>query len=344
MTQQYLQIWQQHDILRIRLTRPAQLNALNLQMCVGISKALAELDTEQVRAVVFDSDHPRAFCAGGDVREIVADPAAAQNFLFHEYAMNLAIASCPVPTFALVNGIVMGGGLGIAAHAQHRVVTASSRVAMPEVQIGIVPDVGMNRLLAQMPTGCGQLLAATGCEITGGQAVDCGFFDYLVADSDYSAFTGEIATAKAAQLTEIVQCYQQEVAAGEFARQAAAIYERYQQLLAAGKENQLTAFSEALRLAGANEYSKLLAAASPVAAYLALLRVENLRHKLTLDTDYTPFTALCADLRLVSQLVADSNFRVGVQARLVSKDPLPKWRVSNLEAEYAAARQLAQII
>ncbi|ASO20614.1 enoyl-CoA hydratase [Actinoalloteichus hoggarensis] len=178
-----------HDGLgRITLNRPGVLNALNHDMVRAIAARLEHwrVDTG-VRAVVIDGAGDRGLCAGGDIRSIYDDAraggTASPAFWADEYRLNAAIAGYPKPYVALMDGIVMGGGVGVSAHGSHRIVTDRSRVAMPEVGIGFVPDVGGTYLLSRAPGELGTHVVLTAARLTAADAIHCGLADHYVAAS-----------------------------------------------------------------------------------------------------------------------------------------------------------------
>ena len=150
---------------RITLDRPKALNALTPDMVRDIAQALDEwAHDDRVRHVLIDGGGGRAFCAGGDIRLVrdaaATNPKLARDFWRDEYRLNLKIANYPKPYVALMDGICIGGGVGIAAHGSHRIVTERSIVAMPETLIGFIPDVGGSWLLAHAPGHAGEYMAA----------------------------------------------------------------------------------------------------------------------------------------------------------------------------------------
>lgn len=191
---------------RITLNRPAKLNALTLEMVERMSRALLEWrDADAVSAVLVDGAGDRGLCAGGDLRASSGaspldtaplDTAPLETaFLRAEYRLNELIATYPKPYVAIMDGVVMGGGLGISAHGSHRVVTDRSRIAMPEVRIGLVPDVGMSALLARAPGAIGMLLALTARTIGGADAIVCGFADAYVPAERIDALAAAVVAA-----------------------------------------------------------------------------------------------------------------------------------------------------
>ncbi|NYE18173.1 enoyl-CoA hydratase/isomerase family protein [Microbacterium immunditiarum] len=171
---------------RLTLNRPRAINALDLGMIRELTAALDAWESDpEVRAVLLDGEGERGFCAGGDVRTLYqqivgGDPEATGEFFRAEYALNARIAEYPKPVIALADGITMGGGIGLAGHAQARVVTERSQLAMPETRIGFTPDVGGTWLLGRAPGRLGEYLGLTGATMGGADAVYAGFADAIV--------------------------------------------------------------------------------------------------------------------------------------------------------------------
>ena len=142
---------------RITLTRSKALNAMTYQMCLAIEEALEEWrNNDDVSVIVIDAEGDRAFCSGGDIAELYAtgtqgDFSYGQKFWADEYRLNHKIFSYPKPVISFLQGFTMGGGVGFGCHGSHRIVGESSQIAMPEVGIGLVPDVGGSLMLALAP-------------------------------------------------------------------------------------------------------------------------------------------------------------------------------------------------
>jgi len=183
---------------RITLTRPKALNALSYDMCGAIEAALdAWRDDEDVALVLIDAEGDRAFCAGGDIQQLydtgrAGDYAYGRRFWADEYRLNAKIARYPKPYVALMQGFVMGGGVGISCHGSHRVVCESTQVAMPECGIGLVPDVGGSLLLARAPGRTGEYLGTTGTRMGPDDAIYAGFADIFVPKSEWDELCTEI--------------------------------------------------------------------------------------------------------------------------------------------------------
>lgn len=180
----------------ITLNRANALNALSLAMIRDITALLKHwAATPAIQAVVVigagREGKPAAFCAGGDIRffhqAALANDAALEDFFTEEYALNHLIHSYPKPYIALMDGVVMGGGMGISQGAKLRVLTEHSKLAMPETNIGLFPDVGGGWFLAQCPGRVGEWLALTGQVIAAGDAIELGLGDVFVPSKELPA-------------------------------------------------------------------------------------------------------------------------------------------------------------
>jgi enoyl-CoA hydratase len=189
---------------RITLNRPKALNALTLDMAATMTKYLrAWADDPEVGAILIDGAGERGLCAGGDIRALY-DAAKSKNplpeqFWSTEYHLNVLIARYPKPIIAVMDGVVMGGGVGVSAHASHRVVTERSAVAMPEVAIGFFPDVGASFLLARAPGYVGTYLALTGDRMNAADAIFCGFADLHIAAEKLAELPSALADCQTAE-------------------------------------------------------------------------------------------------------------------------------------------------
>ena len=170
----------------IRLNRPKAINSLNEAMVSGMKAGLdAFARNSDVTCVILSGEGERGLCAGGDVRRIYAAKSASPDdrtrFWREEFPLNYTISHYPKPYVALMDGIVMGGGVGISAHGRYRIVTERTRLAMPETAIGYFPDVGATWLLPRAPGEAGTWLGLTGREIGAADAIYAGLADYHVA-------------------------------------------------------------------------------------------------------------------------------------------------------------------
>lgn len=159
---------------RLRLNRPKAIHALTSQMCEAMSEALLKWRTDSnVEIVLLDHAEGRGFCAGGDVVMLATsgntDAEEAKRFFWAEYQLNQLLFTYPKPTVAIMDGITMGGGVGISLPCTHRIATENTRLAMPETSIGLFPDVGGGWYLSRLPGRVGQFMVLTGARLDGGE-------------------------------------------------------------------------------------------------------------------------------------------------------------------------------
>ncbi|MEH6360836.1 MAG: enoyl-CoA hydratase/isomerase family protein, partial [Amylibacter sp.] len=170
----------------VTLNRPKALNALTHQMCLDLELAMIDwVGDDDVGLLLIEAAGKKAFCAGGDIVSIYNAGKSGQvenalKFWRDEYRLNHAISTYSKPYVAIMDGIVMGGGVGISAHGSHRVVTERTMFAMPECAIGLIPDVGGTYLLGKMPGSCGEYAGVTGARLTGADCIYAGLADYFV--------------------------------------------------------------------------------------------------------------------------------------------------------------------
>lgn len=171
-----------------RLVREKPLNSLLLETIELLSEQIyAWLEDDSINCIVIDSSSERAFCAGADItalyhniRESDGPSAYADNFFLHEYRLDHALHTARKPVVAWGNGIVMGGGLGLLGGCSHRIGTPSTRIAMPEITIGLFPDAGGTCFLSQLPDGLGYFAGLTGCQLSAADALGLGLLDIVV--------------------------------------------------------------------------------------------------------------------------------------------------------------------
>ena len=174
---------------RIRLNRPNALHALTTDMCLSIIEALVNFENdENIAAIVFDHAEGRGFCAGGDIRMLAesgqGDGSGARAFFHAEYQMNHRLFTYAKPTVAIMDGITMGGGVGIALPCKYRVATENTKFAMPETGIGLFPDVGGGWYLSRLSGQVGKFLALTGARLDGADCLALGLATHYLASAD----------------------------------------------------------------------------------------------------------------------------------------------------------------
>ncbi|MGH1407882.1 MAG: 3-hydroxyisobutyryl-CoA hydrolase, partial [Rhodomicrobiaceae bacterium] len=190
-------IYQDGAIGRFHLNRPAALNALTAPMAYKMKDQLhAWAVDDSIKAILIDAEGDRAFCAGGDIRDLYEngkkDPKPGQDFWREEYKLNALINNFPKPYIAYMNGIVMGGGVGISSHGSHRIVTENTMLAMPETGIGFLPDVGGTYILSRSPGLTGLYLGMTGARMNAADAIFAGFADHFIPSDKLPLLTEKL--------------------------------------------------------------------------------------------------------------------------------------------------------
>ncbi|HEY8980618.1 MAG TPA: enoyl-CoA hydratase/isomerase family protein [Streptomyces sp.] len=307
---------------RIVLDRPKALNALNHAMVLRIDEALTEWERDPgVEAVVVTGAGERGLCAGGDIRAVHddardGDGRASAAFWRDEYRLNARIARYPKPYVALMDGIVMGGGVGISAHGDVRVVTERSRIAMPETGIGFVPDVGGTHLLSHAPGELGTHLALTGAQIGAADAVLCGLADHYVPSSALPSLAADLETLP---LPEALARHEQPLPAAGLPADRHWIDACY----AAGTVEEIVDRLSAYDDPHAEVAAKTLLTRSPTSLKVTLTALRRARH-LTLEQ------ALDQEYRISCHALTTHDLVEGVRAQIIDKDRNPHWSPATL--------------
>ena len=301
----------------VTLNRPKAINSLTHAMVTAMSSALtAWADDDAVRAVLVRGAGERGLCAGGDVVALhdsaKVGGAAARKFFFDEYRLNAQIGAYPKPYVALMDGIVMGGGVGISGHGSVRVATETCKIAMPEVGIGFIPDVGGTYLLSRAPGNLGLHAALTGAPFGAGDAIALGFADHYVPHDDLEGFTRTIV---ADGVGAALDAYAQQPPTSPLSAQREWIDDCYSGAT-------ITEILAALRGHGegpAEDAATLIATRSPVACAVTLTAVRRAAKLATLaEVLVQEYRVSCASLR-------SHDFVEGIRAQLVDKDRNPTW-------------------
>lgn len=311
----------------ITLNRPRALNALNLAMVREMRRALdAWAADPAVTRIVVQGAGDKAFCAGGDIRRLTdllrsGEKDDALAFWREEYQLNALIKRFPKPYVALIDGIVMGGGVGVSLHGSHRVAGERYLFAMPEVGIGFFPDVGATYALPRLPGHMGMYLALTGDRVRRADAMMLGLATHAVAGEGFSTLREALAAGEpvnrvlssavadpepsplAAEREVIDSCF-----SGNSVRD---VLHRLDEAAARGS-------------AFAAKTAEGMRTKSPTSMCLAF---EQVRRGASLDFD----DAMKTEFRIVSRIGEGHDFFEGVRAVLIDKDNQPRWRPASLE-------------
>ncbi len=312
---------------RITLNRPVALNALTLDMAVTMTALLRSWAADpDVGAVLLDGAGERGFCAGGDLRALydaakAGTPFGAQ-FWASEYRLDALIARYPKPVVAVMDGTVMGGGVGLSAHAAHRVVTERSAIAMPEVGIGFFPDVGVSYLLARAPGHVGTYLALTGNRLGAADAIYCGLADVTVPAARLADIPSALADCRTAH---DVRARLQDMSVSPGPDRLSAARRWIDGCFGA---NDVDGIIDRLRADGADEAQAALAGVrtkSPTSLKVAL---RNIRAAVSFARVEQSFQQ---DYRIALACIAGHDFIEGIRATIIDKDRNPHWRPDKLE-------------
>ncbi len=304
----------------VTLNRPKAVNALTAGMASAVLAQLAQwADEDTVRTVLVRGAGDRGLCAGGDIvaiyRDMLAGGTATAEFWAEEYRLNALIDAYPKPYVALMDGLVLGGGVGISAHGSVRIVTERTRMGMPETTIGFVPDVGGTLLLSRAPGESGTHAALTGAHLSGADAIFLGLADHFVPSDRLAGLVAALETEPA------------EPAVARFAEPAppSALEQQRDWIDRCYTGGDAGEILHRLREAGgdAAAAAEAIAAKSPTAVKLTLASLRRVRGMGLAD-------ALAQEYRVGLRCLSGPDFREGIRAQVVDKDRTPRWRPGSL--------------
>lgn len=309
----------EQNVGRIRLNRPKAIHALTTQMCEVMSEALLKWRSDaNVECVVIDHAEGRGFCAGGDVVMLAKsgehDAGEAKRFFFAEYRLNHLLFTYPKPTVAIMDGITMGGGVGISLPCDFRVATENTRFAMPETGIGLFPDVGGGWYLSRLPGRVGQFLALTGARLDGAEC------HYLHLATHY------VEQASLGDLVERIVAAPARVSGALGSASATPPEAKIQQnlalvgrLFASDRLEQIIAALDADESDWARTERGTLGTKSPLSCKVSLRLLAEGANRADFAEE------MKAEYALAGRVVRTHDFREGVRALLIDKDNNPRW-------------------
>jgi enoyl-CoA hydratase len=309
----------QDRVGRIRLNRPKAIHALTTQMCELMSQALLGwMNDDSVEAVVIDHAEGRGFCAGGDVvmlqRSGNEDASDAKRFFFAEYRLNHLLFAYPKPTVAIMDGITMGGGVGISLPCEFRIATENTRLAMPETSIGLFPDVGGGWYLPRLPGRVGEFMALTGARLDGAECHYLGLATHYVEQGSLVDMIDRIATTP--------QRVQGPIGAFAANPPDTKIEQNLPQITKLFASDSLEEVLAALEADGGDwAHSELatLRAKSPLSCKVSLRLLADGAKRTSFADE------MKAEFALAGRVVRTHDFREGVRALLIDKDNNPQW-------------------
>jgi enoyl-CoA hydratase len=314
----------------IRLNRPKALNAMTLEMSIGVDAALDQFEADpEVAVIVLEGAGERGLCAGGDIRGLWESSREGGDlgarFWRQEYVMNARIAKYPKPYVAFMDGLVMGGGVGLSGHASHRVVTDRTKLAMPEVGLGFFPDVGGTWLLSRSPGEIGTYFGLTGQTMNGPDAIHAKFADAVVPAAKWPELRDALTKVRqgvtAADVSKLIKGFATGETAGPVAAKEPAIdalfgFDRMEDIFAALKRD-------------GSEFAlatlKTLNEKSPRGMVVTLKLLRLARTASSLEE------CLVREYRAALEVFRSDDFREGVRAAVIDKDRNPTWSPSRIE-------------
>ena len=307
------------NVGRLRLNRPKALHALTREMCDAMSEVLlAWRDDPSVQVVVIDHAEGRGFCAGGDVvmlaRSGAGDAEEARAFFHSEYRLNHLLFTYPKPTVAIMDGITMGGGVGISQPCEFRIATENTRLAMPETGIGLFPDVGGGWYLPRLPGRVGEFMALTGARLDAGECVYLGLATNYIEQSSLEELQERILKAPARLKGTIGS-----MSAPAPEAKIEANLPQITKLFASDRLEDVIAALEADESEWAQSELATLRTKSPLSCKVSLRMLVEGRDRASFAEE------MREEYALAGRVVRTHDFREGVRALLVDKDNSPQW-------------------
>jgi enoyl-CoA hydratase/carnithine racemase len=313
----------------VLLNRPKALNSLTHGMCVAFKAKIDEWAADDaIEAMVIEGAGEKGFCAGGDVRAVHDSGKAGtgywKDFFSDEYRMNAALFHFQKPFIALVDGIVMGGGVGVSDPASHRILTERTMYAMPETGIGLIPDVGGSYFLSRLPGRLGFYLGLTGARIRAADCMYAGVADAYMPSDKIAAFKADLEVTHIADVDDVDRILEKYKAdPGE--APLAAIVDQINEAFAGHSVDEIVA---TLETAG-DDWSSQTAATLVTKSPSSLKLTFRLLHE-GAGLDFND--CLRMEYRLVSRCMEGNDFYEGVRAVLIDKDNAPVWKPARIDA------------
>jgi enoyl-CoA hydratase len=310
---------------RISLNRPRALGALTTAMVETMTEALLEWRRDgQVEAVLIDHIGERGFCAGGDIRFLAESArhggAAARDFFFKEYRLNHLLMVYEKPVIAVMDGVTMGGGVGISLPARYRIATERTRFAMPETGIGLFPDVGAGWHLSRLPDQVGLWLALTGARLEAADCLALGLATHVVERARLPALTDLIVTGPSS-----IESGLEAFAADVGGAPIDSLRPKIAALFGGATLEAIFAALEADGSAFAQEQLATLRTKSPLTMKVALREIGE-------GAQMSSFAdEMASEMRIGARMVMSHDFAEGVRAVIVEKDNAPRWDPSTPE-------------
>lgn len=311
----------------ITLNRPNNLNALNYEMIISIEECLKNINkNKNIKLVIFKGEGDKAFCAGGDVKSFYEENLTNINklrkiFFYREYKLNYLIKKYKKPIISFVNGICMGGGVGIAMHSSIVVVSENVKFAMPECTIGLFPDVGSSNFLSKLKSNIGLYIALTGKRLVSGDLIELGLANYCVSRNNFKSLEKRLINIKNMRsIHKIIDEYSEKTNSSIFP----SLNKNINSIFKYNKVEKIISLLESSNEIWAEEAFKAMNKSSPTSLKISLKQLRLSKYKSFKDN-------LIMDYRLSQSCMTGVDFYEGVRSVLVDKDFKPIWSPNKVQ-------------
>ena len=311
----------------ITLDRPNNLNALNYEMIISIEECLKNINkNKNIKLVIFKGEGDKAFCAGGDVKSFYEEKLTninklRKNFFYREYKLNYLIKKYKKPIISFVNGICMGGGVGIAMHSSIVVVSENVKFAMPECTIGLFPDVGSSNFLSKLKSNIGLYIALTGKRLVSGDLIELGLANYCVSRNNFKSLEKRLINIKNMRsIHKIIDEYSEKTNSSIFP----SLNKNINSIFKYNKVEKIISLLESSNEIWAEEAFKAMNKSSPTSLKISLKQLRLSKYKSFKDN-------LIMDYRLSQSCMTGVDFYEGVRSVLVDKDFKPIWSPNKVQ-------------
>ena len=311
----------------ITLNRPNNLNALNYEMIISIEKCLKNINkNKNIKLIIFKGEGDKAFCAGGDVKSFYEEKLTninklRKNFFYREYKLNYLIKKYKKPIISFVNGICMGGGVGIAMHSSIVIVSENVKFAMPECTIGLFPDVGSSNFLSKLKSNIGLYIALTGKRLVSGDLIELGLANYCVSRNNFKSLEKRLINIKNMRsIHKIIDEYSEKTNSSIFP----SLNKNINSIFKYNKVEKIISLLESSNEIWAEEAFKAMNKSSPTSLKISLKQLRLSKYKSFKDN-------LIMDYRLSQSCMTGVDFYEGVRSVLVDKDFKPIWSPNKVQ-------------
>jgi len=311
----------------ITLNRPTNLNALNYEMIISIEECLKNINkNKNIKLVIFKGEGDKAFCAGGDVKSFYEENLTninklRKNFFYREYKLNYLIKKYKKPIISFVNGICMGGGVGIAMHSSIVIVSENVKFAMPECTIGLFPDVGSSNFLSKLKSNIGLYIALTGKRLVSGDLIELGLANYCVSRNNFKSLEKRLINIKNMRsIHKIIDEYSEKTNSSIFP----SLNKNINSIFKYNKVEKIISLLESSNEIWAEEAFKAMNKSSPTSLKISLKQLRLSKYKSFKDN-------LIMDYRLSQSCMTGVDFYEGVRSVLVDKDFKPIWSPNKVQ-------------